>query len=279
MATVDVITPLVDDPFAFGEIAAANALADVYAMGADGLFSLSFLSVSSEVPPDVATEIVRGGASLAKSSGAPLVGGHSVEGKDVLFGLAAFGIVHPEELFRNDALVPGDALVLTKPLGTGAITTALKEDALEPRDVAEALEGMRQTNRGAVPLCRRAGVRAATDVSGFGLIGHAAEMARASNVRIVIDEASVPTYPRAVEMLAKGHVTRGDRRNPDYARSLGPVVGDVEPIHADPQTSGGLFIGVAAARASELVEGLRRSGYEAAAQVGEATTGTGVELR
>lgn len=279
VVTIDVITPLVDDPFLFGEIAASNALSDLYAMGADGLLSLSFLGVPPEVPADMATEIARGGATLAKMSSAPVVGGHSVESKDVMFGLASVGLVHPEQLFRNDELEPNDALILTKPLGTGGLTTALKEDALTLTDVSVAVEGMRQTNRGAVSVCHAHEVCAATDVSGFGLVGHAAEMARASGVRIVMDAASVPAYPDAREMLAKGFVTRGDRRNPAYARTLGPVIGTVEPLYADPQTSGGLLVAVRAEKVDSLIAALREAGYAAATKVGDVVPGIGVEIR
>jgi selenide,water dikinase len=278
VATIDVITPIVDDPFAYGEIAAANALSDVYAMGAEGLFSLSVLGVPRDFPVEAAAEIVKGGASLAKASGAPVVGGHSLESKDLLFGLAAVGWAHPEGLFRNDALAPDDDLILTKPLGTGAIATALKNDALGEKDASETIEGMRQTNRAAVGPCREAGVRAATDVTGFGLLGHAAEMGRASSVGIVIDSASIPAYPRARDLLERGFLTRGDRSNLEYARSLGPVEGVPEPLLLNPQTSGGLLVGVSRKASAGLVEALRRAGFPAAARIGSVTEGVGIRV-
>jgi len=278
VATLDVITPLVDDPFLFGEIAAANALSDVYAMGGEPLVSLSFLGVPRGFPVEAIVAIARGGASLAMGVGAPVVGGHSVESKDLMFGLAVVGLASPHRLFRNDSLAVGDEILLTKPIGTGTLTTALKDDALTEDDLSEAIAGMRQTNRAAVAPCHAFGVRAATDITGFGLLGHAAEMAKASSVRIVIDSASVPAYPRAREMLRKGHVTRGDRTNQDYSRDLGPLEGAPESLLRDPQTSGGLLVGVSASAGAELLHALQKSGYPAARRIGYASKGTGVEV-
>jgi selenide,water dikinase len=278
VATIDVITPLVDDPFLFGEIAAANSLSDIYAMGAEPLFSLSFLGVPRDFPAEAAAAIAKGGASLALASGAPVVGGHSLESKDLMFGLAAFGLGDPERLFRNDGLAAGDELLLTKPLGTGALVTALKNDALKEADIAEAIEGMRRTSGAAVAPCHAAGIRAATDVTGFGLVGHAAEMAKASSVRIAIDSAAVPAYPHAREMLKKGHRTRGDRTNLEYARDLGPLEGAPDPLLLDPQTSGGLLVGVRREAVDGLLDALRRAGFPGTARIGCATEGAGVAV-
>jgi selenide,water dikinase len=278
VATIDVITPVVDDPFVYGEIAASNALSDVYAMGAEGLFCLSFLGVPRDFPGEVAAAIAKGGASCAAASGAPVVGGHSLESKDLLFGLAAIGLASPERLFRNDALAVGDELLLTKPLGTGALATALKNDVLSQEEIAEAIEGMRQTNRAAVAPCHAAAVRAATDVTGFGLLGHAAEMASASSVRVVLESASVPAYPRAQEMLEKGCLTRGDRTNLEYTRGLGPLEGVPEPLLLNPQTSGGLLVAVPAAASAGLLDALRKAGFASAARVGKVVEGAGVRV-
>lgn len=278
VVTIDVITPLVDDPFLYGEIAAANALSDVYAMGGEPLLSLSFLGVPRGFPDDATVAIAKGGASLATTSGAPVVGGHSLESKDLMFGLAVVGLARPDRLFRNDALAVGDQLLLTKPLGTGTLTTALKNDALTAGDLAEAIAGMRQTHRDAVAPCQAFGVRAATDVSGFGLIGHAAEMAKASSVRIVIETASVPTYPHAREMIAKGQVTRANRTNLDYTQELGPLEGAPDPLLLDPQTSGGLLVAVSARASDELLEALRNAGFPATRRVGRVSEGAGVQV-
>jgi selenide,water dikinase len=278
VVTLDVITPLVDDPFTFGEIAAANALSDVYAMGGEPTLCLSFLGIPRGFSEEATVEIVRGGASVVSEAGAFIVGGHSVESKDLLFGLAAMGLAHPDRLFRNDGLAPGDQLLLTKPLGTGTLTTAVRNDALAAEAIEPAVTGMRLTHRAAVAPCRNAGVRSATDVTGFGLVGHAAEMAKASSVRIVLDAGSIPAYPEAREMLAKGHVTRANRTNLAYARELGPLDGKPEPLLADPQTSGGLLIGVRAEQAEELASELRNAGFPATCPIGRVIGGAGVEI-
>lgn len=278
IATIDVITPLVDDAELYGAIAAANSLSDVYAMGGAGLFSLSFLGTPKDFPVDVAADIVRGGAALAKAEGAPVVGGHSVESRDLLFGLCAVGLVEPEHRFSNDAFAAGDTLVLTKPLGSGALVTALKQGAMSERDVSDALDGMRQTNRAAVDVAREHGVRAVTDVSGFGLLGHAAEVAAASEVCLVVSASDVPEYPGARDAMAHGHVTRGNATNPDYARELGPLQGRPEPLLFDPQTSGGLLIGVAPERAESLVAGLCGAGFHRAARIGAVESGAGLRV-
>ncbi len=279
--TTDIITPLVDDPELFGAIAATNALSDVYAMGGIPLMALSFLAVPATLPPAVTAAIAKGGATASLKAGAPVVGGHSVEARDLMYGLAVVGLAHPDKLFRNDRLQVGDALILTKPLGTGALTTALKNDALAEADLAAAIAGMTQTNAAAVTPMHAAGVKAATDITGFGLLGHAAEQARASGVRVVLDTHTLPEYPRAREMLAAGFRTRASKGNLDYALGLGPVVceGEVDLLTRDPQTSGGLLVAVAAEGCASLIDALRRAGYVHAARVGEVRTGAGLELR
>lgn len=278
VVSIDVITPLVDDAHLFGRIAAANALSDLYAMGADPLISLSFVCIPGDFPIEVAQEILRGGGELALAAGAPIVGGHSVEGQDVMFGLAVVGHCHPKKLFRNDALRVGDRLVLTKPLGTGTLTTALKNDRLSSDDVREALEAMAQTSAAAVAPLRAHDVRAVTDITGFGFLGHGGEMAKASGVLLQIEAAAVPGFPRAREMLAAGVVTRGNRRNDEYIRSQGTVEGEPEPLLLDPQTSGGLLVGVSPERVDSLVETLRAAGYEGATIVGEVCEGAGLRV-
>lgn len=271
IVTIDVITPLVDEPELFGAIAAANALSDVYAMGGRGLVSLGFLGAPKGFPVDVAAAIAKGGAELAKAEGAPVVGGHSIESKDLMYGLAAIGLAEPDALFRNDGFAAGDELVLTKPLGTGALTTALKERALGERDADAALAGMRRTNRAAADVARKHGVRAATDITGFGLLGHAAEVAAASGVRLVVEADAVPEYPGARQAIADGYVTRGHRTNPEYVKALGPLDGDAEPLLFDPQTSGGLLIGVRAGRAAGVVAAL-----PGATTIGHVDAGRGI---
>ncbi len=276
--SIDVITPLVDDPELYGAIAAANALSDIYAMGGRGLLSLSFLGTPKDFPVEIAAAIARGGAELAKEEGAPVVGGHSIESKDLMYGLAVVGLADPEALFKNDALAVGDELLLTKPLGTGALTTALKQRKLEDRDVSEALAGMRQTNRAAVDVALEHGVLAVTDITGFGLLGHAAEVASASGVRAVISQRDVPEYPGAREALRNGYVTRGNRTNPEYVNSLGPLEGHPEPLLFDPQTSGGLLLGVPRERSESLLRALRAAGFPRAARIGNVEAGAGLRI-
>lgn len=276
--SIDVITPLVDDPELFGAIAAANALSDIYAMGGRGLVSLSFLGTPKGFPVEITAAIARGGAELAKNEGAPVVGGHSVESKDLMYGLAVVGIADPEVLFKNDALAVGDELLLTKPLGTGALTTAVKARKLAARDVADAFAGMRQTNRAAVDPALQHGVRAVTDITGFGLLGHTAEVASASGVCAVISQSDVPEYAGAREALRNGHVTRGERTNPEYVNSLGPLAGEPESLLFDPQTSGGLLIAVTRERSQSLLHALKAAGFDRTARIGHVEAGAGIRV-
>ena len=276
--SIDVITPLVDDPELFGAIAAANALSDIYAMGGQGLLSLGFLGTPKGFPVEITAAIAKGGAELAQDEGAPVVGGHSVESKDLMYGLAVVGLADPEALFTNDAFAVGDELLLTKPLGTGTLTTALKQRKLEDRDVSDALAGMRQTNRAAVDVALEHGVRAVTDITGFGLLGHTAEVASASGVCAVISERDVPEYSGAREAIKNGYVTRGESTNPEYVRSLGPLAGDPESLLFDPQTSGGLLIGVARERSESLLRALRAAGFEHATRIGRVEAGAGIRV-
>ena len=277
--SVDVITPLVDDPKLYGAISAANALSDIYAMGGEGMMSLSVLGAPGDFPVDVLTEILRGAAETALAAGAPILGGHSIESKDLLFGLAVVGTAHPDQLFRNDGLRPGDQLVLTQALGTGTLTTALKRDHLTEAELQPAFDAMARLNAAAVEPLRRHGVRAATDITGFGLLGHAAEMAKGSGVQVVFDQALVPELPRAREMMAAGVVTRGNGRNRAYVEDLGPLEGDPEPLVLDPQTSGGLLAAVSPEALPAVLDELRSCGYPEAARVGEIREGRGIHVR
>ncbi len=285
--SIDVITPLVDDAEIFGRIAAANALSDLYAMGATGLMSLSFLGVPKNFDINLTTAIARGGALTALEAGAPVLGGHTVESQDLLFGLAVIGEVHPDKLIRNHGLTAGDKLLLTKPLGTGTLTTALKQEKRSALDIEEAVLGMLLLNRAATPLLQsyRAHISAVTDISGFGLLGHAAEMANGSEVSIRIHAAHVPAYQGARQAISKeGIITRGNGPNLRYAQSLLQVVHhsgsikNIDPILLDPQTSGGLLIGVHAQSADELCTDLIAAGYTRTCIVGEVSSGDGLEI-
>lgn len=278
VVTIDVITPLVDDARTFGAIAATNALSDVFAMGGRALLALSFVAAPREFPIDVLSEIATGGAEAALACGCPVLGGHSVASEDLMYGLAVVGEAHPDRLFRNDGLRVGDQLVLTKPLGTGVLTTALKKGKLRVEDADDAIAGMTLSNGAAVEPLHAHGVRAVTDITGFGLVGHAAEMAEASRVEVVIEGAALPTYANARRALEKRATTRGQKTNPAYAESLGPVVGAVDPLLFDPQTSGGLLVAVDAARVDHLVAALHAAGYPRATRIGEVRAGAGVRV-
>ncbi|MEE8410535.1 MAG: selenide, water dikinase SelD, partial [Myxococcota bacterium] len=218
------------------------------------------------------------GAEVAMHVGAPVVGGHSVESKDLMYGLAAIGVVHPDHIFTNNALYPGDQLVLTKRLGTGGLTTAVKNNKLKVDDIQAAIDSMLLCNGAAVEPLRGAGVRAVTDITGFGLLGHVAELAVASDVQVIINQKDLPELPRAREMLARKQLTRGNKTNLAYAKSLGPVVGDPELLVRDAQTSGGLLAAVSAGKLDALVDALRAAGYPHATRIGEVREGRGVCL-
>jgi selenide,water dikinase len=276
--TTDVITPLVDDPEAFGAIAAANALSDIYAMGGRPLMTLGILGLPEGFPLEVGGTILAGGAQVALAAGAPVLGGHTLQSRDLVYGLAAVGEVHPRRLFLSSRFQAGDALILTKPLGTGALTTAIKRGRLVEAEIAEAIAGMRQLNRAAVKPLLEAGVTAATDITGFGLLGHAAEVAKASGVELVLERARLPAYAQARELLAAGMRTGANKRNLAYAAELGPLKGEVEDLLVDPQTSGGLLVAVARDRALGLRERLAAAGYAAAAVIGEVRAGAGLRV-
>jgi selenide, water dikinase len=261
VVTLDVITPLVDDPYLFGAIAASNSLSDVFAMGGKGLLSLSFLSAPKDLPAEILTEIMRGAADIALNAGAPILGGHSVEGKDLMTGLAVVGLVDPKKTFQNNKLKAGDALILTQRLGTGTLTTAVKRGVLSEDALAPVIEAMVRTNAAAVPVLHRYGIKAATDVTGFALLGHLGEMLKASSLGAIIDMEQVPVFDEARLMLEEGVKTRANQRNLDYVSGLIPVVGASDEVLLDPQTSGGLLVAVPAEHLDDIVTDLKNVGY------------------
>lgn len=285
--TVDFFTPIVDDPYAYGQIAAANALSDVYAMGGTPLTALSIAAFpSSDFDPAVAAQIVRGGLDQLSDAKVALLGGHTVRDAEVKFGYAITGIVHPGEVWANSSARPGDRLILTKLLGTGIIATAIKKGMADDDVAAAAVESMRRLNRDAAQVLRQAGpglVHACTDVTGFGLMGHAMEMALGSRVTLVIDVAAVPALPGALA-LALDHTPGGGRTNRRYFESrvsgLDAVHSSVAALLFDPQTSGGLLAAVDPAVAASMVERLLAAGVPAV-QIGEvaASPSPGLRLR
>jgi len=257
VVTADFFTPIVDDPYDFGRIAAANALSDVYAMGGRPLFALNLVGFPRDLlGAGVLEEILRGGGDVVRQADAVVLGGHSIDDPEPKFGLCVVGEVAPAEVVRNSTARAGDALVLTKPLGTGIITTALKAGRATPGVLAAAVESMIGLNREAAAAMRRHGVHACTDVSGYGLLGHLREMAIASGVAARIDPSAVPTLPGLAPLIAAGHVPGGTKRNLEDVDASIDWAGTDTPtrtILADAQTSGGLLIALPPARAAALV--------------------------
>jgi selenide, water dikinase len=255
--TVDFFTPIVDDPYDFGRIAATNAISDIYAMGATPVSALNLVAFPlSTLGADVLAEILRGSADVAAAAGIAILGGHSIDDPEPKFGMAVTGVVHPDEVLTNAGGVAGDALVLTKPLGAGAVSTALKR-GLDGAPIAAAIEVMTTLNRTGSEAARAAGAHALTDVTGFGLLGHLHELALASGLAARIEAAAVPAIDGVLELLAdpaEGAVAGGTRRNRDHAASFARFADDVPPerrwLVCDAMTSGGLLVAVDRERAA-----------------------------
>jgi selenide,water dikinase len=272
VATVDFFTPIVDDAAAWGAIAAANALSDVYAMGARPLFALNLVGWPRDsVPFELLGEVLRGAAEVTGRAGCLMLGGHSIDDPEPKFGLAVIGEVHPGRMLTNATARPGDRLVLTKPLGTGILTTALKRDLLPESGLDEAVRSMTALNDGAARAAIAAGVRCATDVTGFGLLGHLGNILSASAVGARIEVARLPVLAGALELAARGSVPGGTQRNLESANAeWAPDISEAERILCvDAQTSGGLLLAVAPEQLEALLAGLRAEGTPAAAVIGE----------
>ncbi len=276
--TVDFFTPVVDDPYWFGRIAAANAFSDVWAMGARPLFALNLVSWPvGKLPMELLGEVLRGGAESARLAGAPILGGHSIDDPEPKYGMAVTGIVHPDRVLRNVGARAGDVLLLTKPLGTGIATTAIKREEASAALVDRAIEVMSTLNRTAGELLAASGaVHALTDVTGFGLLGHGWEMAEGSGVTLRLRAEAIPVMPGVRELAAKEVVPGGSRANLAWVR---PNVHFAEGLHpttpillADAQTNGGLLAAVDPARAAAVLEALRAAGVEAV-EIGDVVAG------
>lgn len=282
--TVDFIGPVVDDPYLFGQIAAANSLSDVYAMGGRPITAMNVLLFPCrELPAGDVAAILAGGAEKIAEAGASLAGGHTVECPELFYGLSVTGTVDPARMTTNAGVSPGDLLVLTKPLGAGLVSTALKA-GLARREDAEAMGlSMARLNRAAAEAAAKAGARAATDVTGFGLAGHALGMAKASGVDLRIDFKALPLLSGATEALANGLIPAGAHANAmqyrEDVRNSRPEAEDELLILCDPQTSGGLLVAIAPANLSSLLDALGEAGVPASA-IGEAVPGAGrIEVR
>lgn len=244
--TVDFFAPIVDDPYEFGQVAAANALSDVYAMGGEPLTALAIVGFpTGTLPLSVLTQILRGGQDMVEAAGAVLIGGHTVVDDEVKFGLSVTGRVHPERMLTNAAAQPGDLLILTKPLGTGLVATAVKRGMASAAAERAIVASMTTLNRQASATAVALGLRCATDVTGYGLLGHASHIARASHVTLEFTASRVPSLEGAEEALAAGVQTGGAERNAAYLAQLvdwGGVPADRRALLIDPQTSGGLLV-------------------------------------
>jgi selenide,water dikinase len=274
--TVDFFTPVVDDPFTYGQIAAANALSDVYAMGGVPRTALNIVCwPQSGLPGEMLSEILRGAAEKAREAGVVIVGGHTVADEEVKFGMAITGVIDPRRIVRNVGARVGDALVLSKPLGTGILMTAFKRDQLGDEAYQAAVRSMVQLNANAALAMLKFDVHATTDVTGFGLVGHALKMAEGSGVTFVFEESDLPLLPDVLELCAAGMIPGGGQRNREYyapsVRISDEVSEQIAELAFDPQTSGGLLIAVPDADALALLAELQKSGHRDAAIVGRVT--------
>jgi selenide,water dikinase len=279
--TVDFFPPVVDDPYTFGAIAAANAMSDVYAMGGEVLMALNIAAFPQDLDPEILARIFLGGAEKMAEGGGVIAGGHTVYDAEPKYGLAVTGVIHPQQIFEKAGAQPGDALVLTKPLGTGLLLTAARDDRDPADHAAAAIESMLTLNRHASHLAREAGAHAMTDVTGFGILGHAREMATRSGVCLVIESSRVPAFPGALEYAANGIVTGGANRNchgladrVDWASNIDPAI---EALLYDPQTSGGLLIALSPDAAGAMIARLHGDGLPGAI-VGRVEAGTDVRV-
>jgi selenide,water dikinase len=273
--TVDFFTPIVDDPYVFGQIAAANALSDVYAMGGDPVTALNIVGFpKGRLDIEILGEVIKGGVERARAAGAVVIGGHTIIDPELKYGMAVTGVVHPDRVIRNVGVAVGDALVLTKPLGTGIVTTALKQRKVAQTSLRAAVRSMIRLNDIASRIARTLPVHACSDVTGFGLLGHATEMAMGSGVTITLDSTSLPLFPGVLRLAEQGFLTGGCKRNRAYLENKVTVERAVSPalteVAFDPQTSGGLLIAVPARAARTLVQKLRKQGVTDAAIVGRA---------
>lgn len=277
LQSLDFFPPLVDDPFQFGQIAAANSLSDIYAMGGQPTTALNIVGFpDDQLDLSILNEILRGGAERVQLAGAVIAGGHTVRDTEIKYGLSVTGIATPDELITNQNAKPGDALVLTKPLGTGFVTTAFKAKRCPDDVMANAAESMAMLNKSACAAARSVGVKASTDITGFGLAGHASEMARSSDVTLVLELHRLPLLPGAAELAQQGNKTRASASNRSYVESMLKIEPDVDELLLefvfDAQTSGGLLISVAAERADELVQRAVEGGAAASCIVGYVET-------
>lgn len=274
ISTVDYITPPVNDPYWFGQIAAANSLSDVYAMGGKPLTALNLVMFpSKKLDMSLLKEILRGGSDKVLEADASLAGGHSIDDNEPKYGLAVTGSIHPERVLTNCGARPGDSLVLTKPLGTGVLFNANRSGKLPYPELEAILPRVAALNRQAIEVALNFALHACTDVTGFGILGHSLELAKGSKVRIDLFYDRLPLYPNALQMYRKGENTGSNKANrklvAGYVEIEGSRSAEQQELLFDPQTSGGLLIAVAAGQADDLIAALKKEGIDAATRVGE----------
>lgn len=271
--TTDFFTPVVDDPYVFGQIAAANALSDVYAMGGVPINALNILAFPQKEDLSILKEILKGGSDKINESGAVIIGGHSIDITNIVYGMAVTGTIDPDMIKGNNSAKPGDKLILTKPLGTGLLNNVIKFSSLDDKTYNILISSMTRLNKNASECMVRLNANACTDITGFGLAGHSMQMAKASGVVIKFDMKELPVFDGTDEAIKENYLTRGDKSNRDYTKnavhSLGTVNKNSEHIAFDPQTSGGLLISVPAEYATMLILELEKGGDIFSKIVGE----------
>jgi selenide,water dikinase len=278
IATTDFFMPMVDDPYDFGRIAATNAISDVYAMGGKPIMALAILGMPvDKIPVEMVREILKGGAAVCGTAGIPVAGGHSIDCPEPVYGPAVIGTCHPSQVRRNSAARPGDALILTKPVGVGIYSAAIKKSALPPAAYQEMIDTTTTLNRVGAELGKDKDVHAVTDVTGFGVLGHALELARGSGLSVVLQAGDVPLLQEAAMLSQKGFVTGASHRNwASYGHDV-VLPADMPEwkrhLLSDPQTSGGLLVSCTAERADSILEAVKAAGLPAAKIIGKTAAG------
>jgi selenium donor protein len=272
--SVDFFTPIVDDPFTFGQIAASNAVSDIYAMGGKPIFALNVVGFpSDDLPNSVLTDILKGGASIANKAGFPILGGHTIKDKEPKYGMVVTGIVKPENLTKNDTAQPGDVLVLTKPLGSGILTTGIKNNLVDDETINTVSNVMKALNKSASDAMTEVGVNACTDVTGFGLLGHLLEMCKASRVTANLNLNNIPFLDGVSELAQKNVIPGGSKNNLKFVSkdvSFSKNISSFQQLMlADAQTSGGLLISVSKNKVNDLIHELKNRDTLESAIIGE----------
>jgi selenide,water dikinase len=280
--TLDFFPPVVDDPYDYGAIAAANSMSDIYAMGGQVVLALNICGFPANLPPEVISEILRGGAEKVAEAGGVLAGGHTTEDREPKYGLAVMGLIHPDRVLTKASARPGDALVLTKPLGVGIVTTALKGGMAKPDHVAAAVENMKQLNREAAQLIQEVGVNACTDITGFGLLGHGYEMAQKSNVRLRFDLDEIPFVPGAVQYAEEWLFPGGAHNNKRFyggeVEWAAGISDEMQLLLYTPETSGGLLVAVPSRRLEALTARFAEADHSCWV-IGEVVEGQGIYVK